>query len=85
MSEVSIRELLLDLPLIDVEDRPEGMVVIRRTDVPEGRREEADAWVVGHGGLLGHAPLIVVHGGKSPNGSPPGEAYYALPPAALVE
>ncbi len=84
MSDEPIRELLLDLPLLDVEDRPEGMVVIRRTDVPEDRREEADAWVVGHGGLLGHAPLIVVHGGKSPNGSPAGEAYYALPPAAFV-
>jgi hypothetical protein len=84
MSDEPIRELLLDLPLLDVEDRPEGMVVIRRTDVPEDRREEADAWVVDHGGLLGHAPLIVVHGGKSPNGSPAGEAYYALPPAAFV-
>jgi hypothetical protein len=85
MAGDSIREILLDLPLLDVDDRPAGMIVIRRTDVPEARREEADAWVVEHGGLIGHAPLIVVHGGKSPNGSPPGEAYYALPPAALVQ
>ena len=85
MADDSIRELLLDLPLLDIEDRPEGMIVMRRTDVPEARREEADEWVVEHGGLIGHAPLIVVQGGKSPNGSPPGEAYYALPPAALVE
>lgn len=84
MSDDPIRELLLDLPLVDIEDRPEGMLVIRRTDVSEDRREEADSWVVDHGGLIGHAPLIVVHGGKSPNGGPPGEAFYALPPAALV-
>jgi hypothetical protein len=85
MTDAPIREILLDVPLLDVEDRPEGMIVMRRIDVPEDRREEADAWVVEHGGLIGHAPLIVVHGGKSPNGNPPGEAYYALPPAALVE
>lgn len=85
MADDSIREILLDLPLLDLEDRPEGMIVMRRTDVPEARRDDADEWVVEHGGLIGHAPLIVVHGGTSPNGSPPGEAYYALPPAALVE
>ena len=85
MADGPIREILLDLPLLDVEDRPEGMIVMRRSDVPEARREEADAWVVEHGGLIGHAPLIVVHGGTSPSDSPAGEAYYALPPAALVQ
>jgi hypothetical protein len=39
MSGDSIREILLDLPLLDVDDRPEGMIVTRRTDVPEARRE----------------------------------------------
>jgi hypothetical protein len=83
MSGDPIRELLLDLPLVDVDDRPPGMLVMRRSDVPEDRREQADAWVAQHGGLIGHAPLIVVHGGRSPSG-PAGEAFYAVPAAALA-
>jgi hypothetical protein len=79
----AIRELLLDLPLRDITQRPEGMLAIRRFDVPEDRRDDVDAWVLGHGGQIRHEPLIVVHGGKSPAG-PPGEAFYAIPPAAFT-
>jgi hypothetical protein len=79
----AIRELLLDLPLRDMPQRPEGMLAIRRGDVPEDRRHDADAWVQAHGGHISHEPLIVVHGGKSPDG-PPGEAFYALPPTAFT-
>lgn len=79
-----IRELLLDLPLRDMPQRPEGMLAIRRSDVPEARREETDAWVKAHGGKICHEPLIVVHGGKSPDGGPLGEAFYAIAPAAFV-
>jgi hypothetical protein len=78
-----IRELLLDLPLRDIPQRPEGMLAIRRCDVPEDRRDETDAWIQAHGGHISHEPLIVVHGGKSPDG-PLGEAFYALPPAAFT-
>jgi len=78
-----IRELLLDLPLRDMPQRPEGMLAIRRSEVPEGRLDDADAWVQAHGGRIVHEPLIVVHGGKSPDG-PPGEAFYALPPTAFT-
>jgi hypothetical protein len=72
----AIRELLLDLPLRDIAQRPEGMLAIRRCD-------DVDAWVLGHGGQISHEPLIVAHGGKSPEG-PPGEAFYAIPPAAFT-
>jgi len=80
-----IRELLLDLPLRDMPQRPERMLAIRRSDVPASRRADADAWVQAHGGHIGHEPLIVVHGGKSPKSGPPGEPFYALPPAAFVD
>jgi hypothetical protein len=79
-----IREVLLDLQLIDTPDRPEGMVVLRRSDVPEDRREEADEFVTSHGGLIGHKPLLEVIGGKTPEGGSASESFYALPPAALV-
>lgn len=79
----AIRELLLDLPLRDMPQRPEGMLAIRRSEVPERRRDDADAWVQARGGRIVHEPLIVVHGGKSPDG-PPGEAFYALPPTAFT-
>jgi hypothetical protein len=81
----AIRELLLDLPLRDMPQRPEGMLAIRRSDVPAERRDDVDAWVQARGGHIGHEPLIVVHGGKSPDSGPPGEAFYALPPTAFAE
>ena len=82
MSE--IRELLLDLPLVDTPDRPEGTIVIRRTDVPEERRAEADDFVVSNGGLIGEKPLLEVIGGTTPKGGAAHEKFYAVPIAALV-
>jgi hypothetical protein len=79
----AIRELMLDLPLRDMPQRPEGMLAIRRSEVPDERRDAADAWVQAHGGHIVHEPLIVVHRGKSPDG-PPGDAFYALPPTAFT-
>ena len=82
---VEIRELLLDLPLVDTPDRPEGTIVIRRTDVPEERRREADEFVVSNGGQIGTKPLLQVIGGKTPEGATASETFYAVPIAALVE
>lgn len=79
-----IRELLLDLPLVDTPDRPEGTIVIRRTDVPEDRRREADEFVVSNGGMIGEKPLLLVIGGKTPAGGGASETFYAVPIAALV-
>ena len=79
-----IRELILDLPLVDTPDRPEGTIVIRRTDVPEERRAEADEFVVANGGLIGEKPLLEVIGGTTPKGGGASETYYAVPIAALV-
>ena len=36
-----IREILLDLPLVQTDDRPEGMIVLNAGEVPEDRRAEA--------------------------------------------
>jgi hypothetical protein len=77
-----IRECLLDMPLSNMTNRPEGMLAIRRDDVPEEVREVVDTWVQGHGGSIQEEPLIVVHGGKTPAGGG-GAKYYVLPPAAL--
>jgi hypothetical protein len=79
-----IREIILDLPLIDTPDRPEGMIVLRRSDVPADRRAEADEFVISNGGLLGEKPLFEVIGGTTPAGGAASETFYALPPAALV-
>jgi hypothetical protein len=79
-----IREILLDLPLVDTPDRPEGTIVIRRTEVPEERRAEADEFVVSHGGMIGEKPLLEVIGGTTPKGAAASETYYAVPIAALV-
>jgi len=81
---VDIREILLDLPLVRTEDPPPGMLVFNRADVPEDRREEADAFVMANGGQIGHRPLFEVIGGKTPASVPGEAAFYALPPAALV-
>jgi len=77
-----IRECLLDMPLSNMTNRPEGMLAIRRDDVPEDVRPVVDDWVQAHGGTIHEEPLIVVHGGKSPAGGG-GAKYYVLPPAAL--
>ena len=79
-----IREILLDLPLVQTEDRPEGMIVLNAGALPEDRRAEADAFVAANGGLIGEKPMLEVIGGKSPEGGPPAAVFYALPPAALV-
>jgi hypothetical protein len=77
-----IRELLADLPLANMAERPEGMLAIRCSDVPEAERQATDAWVEAHGGHIASNPLFVVHNGKSPDG-PGGEAFYVLPPSAF--
>ena len=79
-----IREILLDLPLVDTPDRPEGMIVMRRSAVPEGRRREADEFVLSNGGQIGSKPLFEVIGGVTPEGGAASETFYAVPPAALV-
>jgi hypothetical protein len=79
-----IREILLDLPLVQAENPPAGMLVFNRADVPEERREEADAFVMANGGQIGHRPLFEVIGGKTPASVPGDAAFYALPPAALI-
>lgn len=79
-----IREILLDLPLVQTDDRPEGMIVLNAGELPEERRAEAEAFVAQHGGMIGHKPMLEVIGGKTPAGAPPAATFYALPPAALV-
>jgi len=79
-----IREILLDLPLVQTEDRPEGMIVLNAGEVPEDRRAEADAFVQSNGGLIGTKPLFEVIGGTTPAGGPAAATFYALAPAALV-
>jgi hypothetical protein len=79
-----IRELILDLPLVDTPDRPEGTIVIRRSDVPEERRREADEFVVSNGGMIGEKPLLQVIGGKTPADGDASETFYAVPITALV-
>jgi hypothetical protein len=78
-----IRECLLDMPLSNMTNRPEGMLAIKRDDVPEEVRPLVDAWVQDHGGQISEEPLIVVHGGKTPAGGG-GAKYYVLPPTALA-
>jgi hypothetical protein len=77
-----IRELLADLPLADMLERPEGMLAIRRADVPDADRPTTDAWVEEHGGHIAQVPLFQVHNGKTPD-SPGGEEFYVLPPSAF--
>ena len=79
-----IREILLDLPLVQTEDRPEGMIVLNAGEVPDDRRAEADAFVQANGGLIGSKPLFEVIGGNTPAGGPTAATFYALTPAALV-
>jgi hypothetical protein len=77
-----ILELLADLPLAAMTDRPEGMLSIRRSDVPEAEQGSVDAWVEQHGGRVAHESLFKVHNGKAPE-SPAGEAFYVIPPSAF--
>ena len=80
-----IREILLDLPLVQTDDRPEGMIVLNGSSLPEERRAEAEAFVAAHGGLVGCRPLFEVIGGTTPEGGAKSATFYALAPAALVE
>ena len=64
-------------------NRPEGMVAIRRQDVPEEYRADGRRVGRAHGGRIEEEPLIVVHGGKTPAGGG-GAQYYVLPPEALA-
>jgi len=68
MAEDLIRECLLDTPLSNMTNRPQGMLAIRRDDVPEEVRPAVDAWVQERGGTISEEPLIVGHGGKTPTG-----------------
>ncbi len=77
------RELLADLPLANMTERPEGMLAIRRADVPDEDRPTADAWVESHGGRIVNEPLFKVHNGKSPDAAG-GEEFYVLPPSAFT-
>ena len=79
-----IRQILLDLPLVQTEDRPEGMIVLNAGGVPEERRAEADEFVQANGGMIGTKPMLEVIGGTTPAGGPPAATFYALPPGALV-
>ena len=79
-----IREILLDLPLVQTEDRPEGMIVLNAGAIPDDRRADADAFVQANGGLIGTKPLLEVIGGTTPASGSPAATFYALPPAALI-
>ena len=45
-----IRECLLDMPLSNMANRPEGMLAIKRDDVPEHVGRSSTTWVASHGG-----------------------------------
>lgn len=77
-----IRELLADLPLASMTDRPEGMLAIRRSDVPDAEQAAVDVWVEAHGGRVAREALFKVYNGTSPTG-PDGEAFYVIPPGAF--
>ncbi|MEA2264932.1 MAG: hypothetical protein QOE27_515 [Solirubrobacteraceae bacterium] len=77
-----VRELLADLPLANMADRPEGMLAIRRDDVPEAERTAVDDWVDAHGGRIVRDPVFKVHNGKTP-AVPAAEAFYVIPPGAF--
>jgi hypothetical protein len=78
-----IRELLADLPLANMIQRPEGMLAIRRSEVPEDQQAAVDAWVESHGGAVARDALFQVHNGKTPDLPGTGDAFYVLPPAAF--
>jgi hypothetical protein len=78
----AIREIMADLPLSTMNQRPEGMLAIRRDEVPEPYHARVDAWVEAHGGRIAYDVLFTVHGGTTPD-MPGGDAYYVLPPSAF--
>jgi hypothetical protein len=79
-----IRDIFLDMPVVDVPNRPEGTLAFMRSEVPDEYKPMVDEWVQSKGGEVVTFPLIQVHGGKSPQSSPEADGYYVLPPAALV-
>jgi len=79
-----IRDIFLDMPIVDMPNRPEGMVAFMRSEVPDQYKPMVDEWVQGRGGEVVVIPLIQVHGGKSPESSPESDGYYVLPPSALA-
>jgi hypothetical protein len=79
-----IRDIFLDMPVIDFADRPEGMLGFMRSEVPDEYKPMVDEWVQSKGGEVITIPLVQVHGGNSPETSPEADGYYVLPPAALA-
>jgi hypothetical protein len=79
-----IRDIFLDMPVVEMPNRPEGMVAFMRSEVPDEYKPMVDEWVEGRGGEVVVIPLIQVHGGKSPAASPDADGYYVLPPSALA-
>jgi hypothetical protein len=78
-----IREIMADMPLAAMNHRPEGMLAIRRSDVPEPYQAAVDAWVESNGGRIAYDALFKVHNGTTPD-LPGGDAYYVLPPSAFI-
>ncbi len=79
-----IREIFLEMPVVDPPDRPEGMLAFMRSEVPPEYRPMVDGWVESQGGEVIEPPLIQVHGGTSPETGPPSDGFYALPPSSLT-
>jgi hypothetical protein len=79
-----IRDIFLDMPVVDMPDRPERTLAFMRSEVPDEYKPMVDDWVRSKGGKVVTMPLIQVHGGKSPASSPEADGYYVLPPEALV-
>jgi hypothetical protein len=79
-----IRDIFLDMPVVDPVNRPEGTVAFMRSEVPPEYREWVDDWVRSKGGQVIVEPLIQVHGGTSPERGPTSDGFYALPPSALA-
>lgn len=79
-----IRDIFLEMPVVDPPNRPEGMLAFMRSEVPHEYREMVDGWVQSKGGQVIEEPLIKVHGGTSPDSGPTSDGFYALPPAALA-
>jgi hypothetical protein len=78
-----VRDIFLDMPVVDPPNRPDGMLAFMRSEVPPEYREWVDGWVESNGGQVIVEPLIQVHGGTSPQSGPASDGFYALPPAAL--
>ena len=70
-----IRDIFLDMPAVEMPNRPEGMVAFMRSEVPDEYKPMVDEWVQARGGEVVVIPLIQVHGGKSPAASPDADGY----------